>query len=195
MAKIGARLADWLKEVGTSFTSELIAKGVLARKESGKTTISPEAVQQVAEKLKPYIFGLGVDDEALLQGVLPELQDRRYLKVANFLNRQSEYDQRKFILTLAHLPEPKRVSVLAMYSRLSVADMRKLACATGLMTGTAGPLNEALEKIKKEILPWITASTQAELRDYPRTAKLVRRLKRHTQEKERNLNWFARLHR
>lgn len=41
--------------------------------------------------------------------------------------------------------------------------------------------------------PWLTASTPAELKRFPETAALVRRIKRHNREKERSRNWLQKL--
>lgn len=192
--------------------------GLLKLTEKGERQLNPEVGEKIFKRIEPHIFGLGPQDEAIFATAMSKLPDRpEKVRLSRWIDTLSKYDRRKLGITIAVLPdENDRISVLKMLSELADGtEMTLVAKACRLISGAGevGPLGqgvqEAVEGIKKiykdsllsallpvieEFWPWLTASTPEELVVFPKTAKLVEKLRKHTEEKKSRLNWFARLH-
>lgn len=144
-------------EIARELIFDLLIFAGLAKKSEtgGRITMDPEKYQTFMRQLAPHIGGAGMNDEAIFDVTLSKLEDRRHIKISRFLAQQTPYDQARFRLAIAIIPDEKdRIQVLNMYSELnSPAEITLVAKSTGMITGTAGWLsNEGMQRVHAGIM-------------------------------------------
>lgn len=144
-------------EIARELIFDLLIFAGLAKKNEtgGKVVIDTEKAQEFLRHLAPHIFGIGLNDEAIMNNTLAKLEDRRQVKISRFLALQTKYDQKRFGLAVAILPDEKdRIQVLNMYSELiDTREMVLVAKSTGMISGTKGPLStQGMLRARAQIL-------------------------------------------